>query len=136
MLLFEPAKYLDDRLPSGTVGFDTWKGYLRHCERHRLIPEHDPPDSIKRTMFNYEYFDIMRNKGFKNRKAAYLHAKDIQRKTGMKAEALLKSFKVDYNKNDSVSHVSKDASGSNESKLNHKKTDAVVEKTVDTVEEV
>ena len=132
----EPAKYLDNRLPTGTIGFDTWKGYLRHCERHKLTPEHEPPDEIKRTMLNYEYFDVLRNKGFVNRKSAYLHAKDIQRKTGMKAEALLKSFKVDYNKNDSVSHVSKDASGSNESKLNHKKTDAVVEKTVDTVEEV
>ena len=128
-------KYLDDRLPTGTLGFDTWKAYLKHCDRHKLTPEHEPPDSIKRTMFNYEYFDIMRNKGFKNRKAAYLHAKDIQRKTGMKAEALLKSFKVDYNKNDSVSHVSKDASGSNESKLSHKKTEVVTEEAVGTMEE-
>ena len=133
----EPAKYLDDRLPTGTIGFDTWKGYLRHCERHKLTPEHEPPDEIKRTMLNYEYFDVLRNKGFVNRKSAYLHAKDIQRKTGMKAEVLLKSFKVQYDKKDSNSYESdKESLGSNESKLNHKKTEAVVEKTVDTVEEV
>ena len=131
------AQYLDNRLPTGTIGFDTWKGYLRHCERHKLTPEHEPPDSIKRTMFNYEYFDVIRNKGFNNRKAAYHHAREIQRKTGMKAEKLLKSFKVDYDNKDSDSHESdKESSGSNESKLSHKKAETVAEKTVDTVEEV
>lgn len=133
----EPAKYLDDRLPTGTIGFDTWKGYLRHCERHKLTPEHEPPDEIKRTMLNYEYFDVLRNKGFVNRKSAYLHAKDIQRKTGMKAEVLLKSFKVQYDKKDSNSYESdKESLGSNESKLSDKKAELVTEKTVDTVEEV
>ena len=133
----EPAKYLDDRLPTGTIGFDTWKGYLKHCERHKLTPEHEPPDEIKRTMLNYEYFDVLRNKGFVNRKSAYLHAKDIQRKTGMKAEVLLKSFKVQYDKKDSNSYESdKESLGSNESKLSDKKAELVTEKTVDTVEEV
>ena len=52
-------------------------------------------------------------------------------------EVLLKSFKVQYDKKDSNSYESdKESLGSNESKLNHKKTEAVVEKTVDTVEEV
>lgn len=130
-------KYLDDRLPTGTIGFDTWKGYLKHCERHKLTPEHEPPDEIKRTMLNYEYFDVLRNKGFVNRKSAYLHAKDIQRKTGMKAEVLLKSFKVQYDKKDSNSYESdKESLGSNESKLSDKKAELVTEKTVDTVEEV
>jgi len=133
----EPAKYLDDRLPTGTIGFDTWKGYLRHCERHKLTPEHEPPDEIKRTMLNYEYFDVLRNKGFVNRKSAWMHAKDIQRKTGMKAEVLLKSFKVQYDNKDSNSHESgKESLGSNESKLSDKKAELVTEKTVDTVEEV
>ena len=133
----EPAKDLDDRLPTGTIGFDTWKGYLKHCERHKLTPEHEPPDEIKRTMLNYEYFDVLRNKGFVNRKSAYLHAKDIQRKTGMKAEVLLKSFKVQYDKKDSNSYESdKESLGSNESKLSDKKAELVTEKTVDTVEEV
>jgi hypothetical protein len=131
------AKYLDDRLPTGTVGFDTWKGYIRYCERHKLTPEHEPPSSIKRTMLGYEYFDVIRNKGFSNRKAAYLHAKYIQRKTGVKAEKLLKSFKVDYDNKDSDSHESdKESSGSNGSKLSHKKAEVVAEKTVDPVEEV
>jgi hypothetical protein len=130
------AKYLDNRLPTGLIGFDTWKGYLRHCERHKLAPEQEPPDSIKRTMLNYEYFDVIRNKGFINRKAAWLHAKEIQRKTGMKAEVLLKSFKVNYDKNDSNSRESnKETLGSNDSKLNYKKAEVVVEKTVGTVEE-
>ena len=142
------AKYLDDRLPTGTIGFDTWKGYLRHCERHKLTPENEPPDEIKRTMLNYEYFDLMRNKGFNNRKAAWLHAKEIQRKTGKKAEVLLKSFKVDldYSNKDTASHDSRKAgrprkypaesSGTVVSMPIHTEADTVDGKTVDTVEEV
>jgi hypothetical protein len=75
-----------------------------------------------------------------------MHAKDIQRKTGMKAEVLLKSFKVNYSNEDTTSYDSRksgrprkypiESPGNVVSMPIHKEADTVDGKTVDTVEEV
>lgn len=139
------AQFIDNRSANGTVGFVTWKAYMRHCERFRLKPEYEPPDAVKRTMLDFPYFDLVRNKGFKNQKAAYIHAKEIQRKTGVSAEQTLKALSVNYSNEELTSHAPKkrglpykDSPGTSEivdSPLVHEPADAMDGTTVGNLEE-
>ena len=71
----EPVTYIFHcyRHGSDKRSFETWKGYLRHCQFYIEAPEEEPPPEVSAIASSFEYYCFLHQTGFSTDAGAQRH---------------------------------------------------------------
>jgi hypothetical protein len=71
----EPVNYIFRcyRHGSDKRSFETWKGYLRHCQYYIESPEEEPPAEVSALASSFEYYCLLHQTGFQTQAGAARH---------------------------------------------------------------
>lgn len=75
----ERQRFVCQRHRRASIGFKTWKAYLRHCEHYEEPVAEEPPEAIKGQRSLFPYYCLLHSKGFATKEEAQRHISQMRR---------------------------------------------------------
>lgn len=94
------AKYFCHRHEKGSLGFVTWKAYIRHCAASNEPPTETPPSEALERASHFRWYCHLHDVGFNQEKAVGRHYKTETRKPGGRLHPTVEEMRTDKEKRD------------------------------------